>query len=177
MLARIWILNIAFFGLSTAALASNVDGVFLSHHEPLERLIVQADDDGQSNKPQTIGPVQLSFEALGRSFELQLQPNAKLLTAMSKSRIGNDAVPYRGAIKGVPGSWVRIVMVDGLPAGMIWDGESLYAIEVPGDSIVDSATPIVYRLADAIIAPGALSCASGASGSYGPRSVSSGELP
>jgi hypothetical protein len=65
---------------------------------------------------------------------------------------------YRGSLANNPDSWVRIVMFDGMPRGLIWDGETMFAIETPGDSAVEISSPVIYRLADLIIAPGTMSC-------------------
>ena len=162
MCARNWILLITFLSASTAAVGSNVDGVSLSHYEPLERISVQSQGGQSSQKPGGTAPINLSFDTLGRNFELQLEPNASLLAAIPFEQRLESNIPYRGQIAGSPDSWARIVMVDGMPAGLVWDGEDLYAIEAPGDSIVDSTSSVAYRLADMLVAPGALSCASGA---------------
>jgi hypothetical protein len=162
MFARKLILLVTFLAAWTAAIGSNVDGVVLAHYETLERLSVQGVGGQASQKPGGVGPVELSFDALGRNFDLRLEPNARLLAAVpADQRFGNN-VPYQGQIAGNPDSWARIVIVDGMPAGLIWDGKDLFAVEAPGDSIVKSETSIAYRLADMIIAPGALSCAGGA---------------
>jgi hypothetical protein len=67
---------------------------------------------------------------------------------------------YRGQLAGNPDSWTRIVVYDGTPRGLVWDGEQMFAIEAPGDSIVQSDSPVIYRLADTFIEPGAMSCGS-----------------
>ena len=41
---------------------------------------------------------------------------------------------YRGQLANNPQSWARIVVFNGMPRGMIWDGVEMYAIEAPGDS-------------------------------------------
>jgi len=163
MSARKWIIGCAVLGVSAAAFGSNLDGITLTHHEPLERVTLQGKDARLTKDTQGIGPVELRFDALGRSFDLQLEPNAGLLAAMSHKQPAGDIVPYRGRLAGIAESWARIVIHNGMPAGLVWDGESLYAIEIPGDSFVDAATPVTYRLSDMIVAPGALSCAGGAS--------------
>jgi hypothetical protein len=162
MCARKWILLITFLSASTAAVGSNVDGVSLSHYEPVERISIQGQGGQSSQKPGDTGPINLSFDTLGRNFELQLEPNASILAAIPFDQRLESNIPYRGQIAGSPDSWARIVMVDGMPAGLVWDGEDLYAIEAPGDSIVDTVASVAYRLADLLVAPGALSCASGA---------------
>lgn len=161
MFARNWIVAGTMLGMSSAAFGSDANGITLTHHEPLERVSVQKKGAGYRQKIRAIGPLTLSFDALGRTFEIQLEPNAGLLAAMSERQPGNDVVPYRGQITGSPDSWARIVITNGSPAGLVFDGATLFAIEVPGDSVVDAKSPVAYRLADAIIAPGALGCASG----------------
>ena len=49
-------------------------------------------------------------------------------------------------------------MFDGMPRGLIWDGETMFAIEAPGDSAVEISSPVIYRLVDLIIATGTMSC-------------------
>ena len=159
MIARRWISILAFLGLPCLAVADA--GISLTHYETLERLSVQSGRAGGEQKATGMGPVELRFDALGRTFDLQLEPNANLLEAMSGSDGIGDSVPYRGKIAGNPDSWARIVISNGMPAGIVYDGENLFALEIPGDAVVDTTAPIVYRLADALIAPGALSCASG----------------
>ena len=100
MCARKWILLITFFGASTAAVGSNVDGVSLSHYEPLERISVQGKGGQSSQKPGDTGPIDLSFDVLGRNFELQLEPNASLLAAIPFDQRLENNIPYRGRIAG-----------------------------------------------------------------------------
>jgi uncharacterized repeat protein (TIGR01451 family) len=47
---------------------------------------------------------------------------------------------------------------DGTPRGLVWDGEQMFAIEAPGDSVLQATAPIIYRLADTTIVPGTMSC-------------------
>lgn len=143
-------------------MAAQAATISLSHHEPLQRLnIGGASVDGSQKVGATV-PVEMSFDALGRSFELQLSPNARLLDAV-RNLAGNAVTPYRGKLAGNDNSWVRIVIADGTPAGLIWDGSELFAIERPGDNVVGSDSTIIYRLADAIIAPGSMTCGAGGS--------------
>lgn len=161
MCGRKWILLITFFSASATAVGSNVDGVSVTHYEPLERISVLGRAGQSTAKPGSAQPVGLSFDALGRNFELQLEPNASVLAAVPFDQRVENNIPYRGQIAGSPDSWARIVIVDGMPAGLIFDGDVLYAIEAPGDSVIDTATSVAYRLEDLLVAPGALSCASG----------------
>jgi len=136
--------------------------ISLSHHEPLQRLNINGASVDGSQKIGATVPVVMSFDALGRSFELQLSPNARLLDT-ARDLAGNAVTPYRGQLAGNDSSWVRIVIADGAPAGLIWDGSELFAIERPGDNVVGSDSTIIYRLADAIIAPGSMTCGAGGS--------------
>jgi len=148
------------FGCSAAAAAATLDTVSLSHYESLQRPLVKSSDGTTAQAPGTPGPATFNFDAFGRSFELQLTPNSNLLDAARSAAVG-DAVPYRGHLAGNPDSWVRIVMAAGQPAGLVWDGTELFAIERGGSNLAGADAPIIYRLADAVIAPGAMSCGSG----------------
>lgn len=154
-----WTIACAIFSISSVSIGAPPNGIILSHHEPLQLLNIQSSSSNQfEQKLQAAGPLNLSFDALGQSFDIQLEPNTRLLSAESRAALPDGVTPYRGQLVDKPGSWTRIVIADGLPRGVIWDGEQLFAIEAPGDSLVSSTSPIIYRLADAIIAPGTMSC-------------------
>jgi uncharacterized repeat protein (TIGR01451 family) len=143
--------------LSAAAHAGQIS---LLHHEPLQRLnIASAAIDG-SQKIGVTGPVDMRFDALGRVFDLQLSPNSRLLDA-ARDIPGGAVIPYRGELTGVANSWVRIVIADGMPSGLVWDGNELFAIERPGQNLAGSDAAIIYRLADAVITPGSMTCGAG----------------
>jgi hypothetical protein len=169
MTARKWTLILALMGAFAAAHAD--DGIMLSHYQPLENVALQArlDAPPAATVPRAglLGPALLSFDALGRRFELQLEPHAALIDAMPARNGASNVTPYRGRLAGVADSWARIVIVDGMPAGLVWDGADYYALELPGDSLVSAGQPIAYRLSDVIIAPGALACASGPNAATG----------
>ena len=154
-----WFAALAIFSFSASVFALETGAISLAHHETLQRLSIQGYATDGSQKLATAGPVRMSFDALGRSFELQLTPNTNLLSVARKvSAYG--VVPYRGQLAGNDDSWARIVMANGAPTGMIWDGTELFAIEGPGDNIAGSDSVIIYRLADAVIAPGSMTCGS-----------------
>lgn len=150
----------AVLSLSIVAPGAQAASVSLSHYEPLQRLSIQRSGTDSSQKIGVAGPVDMRFDALGRSFELQLTPNSRLLDA-ARRVTGNTVVPYRGKLAGNENSWVRMVISDGLLAGMIWDGSELFAIERPGDNVAGADSTIIYRLADAVIAPGSMTCGAG----------------
>jgi uncharacterized repeat protein (TIGR01451 family) len=143
-------------------MAAQAGSISLSHHEPLQRLTVAGASIDGSQKLGATGPVDMRFDALGRSFELQLTPNSRLLDA-TRGISGNTVIPYRGKLAGVDDSWVRMVIADGVPSGLIWDGKELFAVERPNANIAGSGTGIIYRLADAVIAPGSMTCGAGGS--------------
>jgi len=159
MTAIRWLAAWAILSFSISALAFEAGAISLSHHETLQRLSIQGHATDGSQKLATAGPVQMSFDALGRSFELQLSPNNNLLS-VAREVSANGIVPYRGQLAGNDDSWARIVIADGVPTGLVWDGTELFAIEGPGDNIAGSDSMIIYRLADAVIAPGSMTCGS-----------------
>jgi len=155
-----WLAFWAILSFSTATSAGQHAGISLSHHESLQRLSIRGAGIDGSQKIGVAGPVDLSFDALGRSFELELTPNSSLLdTARDVS--GGAIVPYRGRLRGIDDSWARIVISKGIPAGLIWDGNELYAIGRPGDNLANTDTSIIYRLADAYVAAGSMTCGAG----------------
>jgi hypothetical protein len=101
---------------------------------------------------------EMSFEAYGRRFDLELEPNERLLSKLSateKAALARFPV-YRGRLAGAPDSWVRLTWVGRNVHGMIWDGAQLYFIEpaqkaepfmIARGQLASSATAI-YRLAD-----------------------------
>lgn len=108
----------------------------------------------------------LDFTAFGRSWRLDLAPNARLSAALGRSAAARHAGVelYRGRIAGTPGSWLRLTRGgDGSWAGLMWDGAELYALEsaaaLPVADINGDGATVVFRLADMRVAPGALGCA------------------
>lgn len=153
-----WITASAFLGLSFAATADVRDNVIVTYHESLTDLRLPASANTADRKmAATLGDT-LSFEAFERKFELELEPNLRLLSNAAMASLSPDVAIYRGHIAGNEDSWVRLVVADGSPRGLIFDGEELLAVEAPGDSAVDASSSVIYRLSDVQIVPGALSC-------------------
>lgn len=107
-------------------------------------------------------PTTLSFEAYGRQLTLVLRENARLNGL--RSRGGYTLL--EGEVQGLPGSWVRLLKRGQRLSGMFSDGSELYVIE-PRDDVADSLVQpelnpdtvnVLFRLADVILPPGALSC-------------------
>ena len=105
----------------------------------------------------TLGDEQLpataaAFSAFGQTFELTLETNARVQAMV---RTGNSSArAYRGSLNGNSDSWARIVVSAAGPAGMIWDGTTLYGIE-PGDA---AAAATIFRADDIVIPPEAMTC-------------------
>jgi hypothetical protein len=176
-----WALAAAVAAVFSTANAAGPDDVMLSHYEPLQQLTLNSVSSAAANASQkTSGaaPLVMSFDALGRRFDLELEANSRLVTAARQNPLLDGVNIYRGELAGRPGSWARIVVSDGMPSGLFWDGQEMYAIEAPGDSIVQSSAPVIYRLADARIAPGSMSCGSAPMAATGAAAVDSllGEL-
>ena len=158
-----WALVAAVAAIFSTADAATADDVTLSHFEPLQQLTLHTTSSGAANASQKAGgaaPLVMSFDALGRRFDLELEPNSRLVSVARQNPLLDGVDIYRGELAGQPGSWARIVVSDGMPSGLFWDGNEMYAIEAPGDSIVQSNVSVIYRLADAQIAPGSMSCGS-----------------
>jgi len=132
---------------------------FVSHYEPLHGTTVRSAEYATTDaKQQRAAPIALGFEALGQRFELNLEANDRIMAALPTDAAFAGISAYRGRLANNPDSWVRIVMFDGMPRGLVWDGETMFAIEAPGDSAVDIVEPVMYRLADLNILPGTMSC-------------------
>jgi uncharacterized repeat protein (TIGR01451 family) len=151
---------LALLVLSPVLQAAASHGVTVTHFEPLQRMTIGTPDSVGNRKLEVSAPASLRFDAMGSSFDLQLQPNNMLLAAAERSGMRSDIGVYRGRLADKPDSWVRVVIADGRPSGLIWDGEQMYAIESPGDSSLGLSAPVIYRLADVLFEPGALSCGS-----------------
>jgi hypothetical protein len=97
------------------------------------------------------GGTTLEFTAFGRAFRLQLSRNA----AFAKLAAGSALQIYKGSIEGVPGSWARITMQDGLPRGMIWDGREMFVVDAPPEGVNDGAAgTVMFKLSDAVLERG-----------------------
>jgi hypothetical protein len=93
----------------------------------------------------------LQFAAFGRDFRLQLSNNPRL-TALAA---GSSVQLYKGIVEGVPGSWARISIQEGLPRGMIWDGHELFIVDAaPAAVNYGAAGTVMFKLSDAVLEQG-----------------------
>lgn len=146
---------IALLATLSIASAAHAGRVSVVHSEPLRDFAWQGAAERAS----------MRFDALGRRFELDLEPNAALLKPAARAALDQRTGVWRGRLRGTDGSWVRIVMHDGVPSGMIFDGSELLAIEsVDGAA---SAGPQIFRLADVVVEAGTMSCGATAAATSG----------
>ncbi len=149
---------IAFLSFNLLSTTQANDGVDVTYQEPLEQVEIEYDLVSRELGSGIAAARSLRFDAFGQRFVINLEVNRALLNAGQRGLLPEGVEVYRGDIAGVPDSWVRIVIADEMPRGMLWDGSELWAIEVVSDpaSGVDRAT--IYRLRDVRITPGALTC-------------------
>ena len=104
------------------------------------------------------------IEAYGRRLTLRLERNDRMRVVTTERLPGVEAM--RGTIVGAPDSWVRLTRTPSGLYGMFFDGRDVYAVE-PAHAARDGAVgtlqaegnaPIVFRLADAVLPPGATTC-------------------
>ena len=142
--------------LLVSARAENSSNVV--YQEPLNQLqMVHAPSSGQQ-KPGVATLRKLTFEAHGKHFDINLEVNHTLLDAAQRGSLGSGVEVYRGDITGMPNSWVRLVVADDAPRGVLWDGNELWAIEVGANETTGKEQPFIFRLDDLQITPGALTC-------------------
>lgn len=149
-----------------------MDGMSVQYFEPLRGLQLRSSGPVSRSAAVLYDVAGMEFDALGQRFDLELQPNTNLLSAEQRAGIDPSIGVYRGEIAGNPDSWVRIVTRNGVPAGLIWDGDELLAIERPGESAVSTTEPVIFRLVDMVVEPGTMSCAAG----LGPAPATGAEM-
>jgi hypothetical protein len=145
----------ACIGLLASAAAPAAEPV-IRYSEPLQRLEISSVVPGAvpgTTKPGLAEPARMSFDAFGRTFELDLEPNHRLLSDEARASLTGEFGIYRGAVAGAPGSWARIVIANGVPRGLVAIGSDFYAIE-PGAA----GGAVMYRLEDLYVPPGSVSC-------------------
>lgn len=107
----------------------------------------------------------MTFEAYGRRFSFQLQPNESVARAVPTGR--SDIEALRGQVEGQPGSWVRMTRTRTGWHGVVSDGVDLYAIEPAADVagevvqplvVTSGSSPVMYRLKDALLPTGQAFC-------------------
>src|SRR5262245_20325824 len=131
--------------LATGALAHAQSSMRIQYAEPV------AIEAGEGN---------VSFEAYGRRFDLELRNNDRVTSKFSTQRKA-ELARYRilrGTLAGQAHSWVRLTEFGGRIEGASWDGQDLYAVTSLGRISPYLTTPVpgapeqtvVYRLSDTI---------------------------
>lgn len=154
---------VLYLGLALIMPAHAADGVEILYKEPLQQMqIAYRNATGQQRLAQDDqdDAATLRFNAFGRRFDVNLEVNRALLDVAQRARLGSRYEIYRGNIAGIPGSWIRLVISDGVPRGMLWDGVDLMAIDVMSNGIAGTEDAFIYRLRDMLLPPDALQCAS-----------------
>ena len=154
--------------MGAAASATEPADIIVNHHEPLQNLVLSTNAQSGAQKLSLGSPQRLSFDALGQRFDLRLENNQRLAGTVEQLPRNNIAV-YQGELVGNDSSWTRIVVADGQPRGLIWNGRELFAIEAPGDSQIATSGPVIYRLADSIVVPNSMSCSANQHGQDGDK--------
>jgi len=150
-----WILGVALLAGGADAFAAE----FRILHS--ESIALAGEDLGKSSGARTgLAAGVLSFEAYGRRFDLELEPNARLLRRLpAAQRAALQQFPmYRGRLAGLSGSWVRLTRVGSELHGMLWDGSELYIIEPAQAAAAFMLAPaagtrsanVIYRLSDTL---------------------------
>lgn len=148
--------------LALSLLAGGTDALAaefrILHSEPLA---LRAEDRGTSGLASAeLAAGTFSFEAYGRRFDLELEPNERLLSHLpAAQRAALQRFPvFRGRIEGIADSWVRLTGIGAELHGMLWDGSELYVIEPARTAAAFMVAPVagarptnvVYRLSDTL---------------------------
>ena len=129
------------------------------YHEVLSPMVLEskAADHIQQDTESSVWT--WSFESFGRSFDLILKSNDRLIAKLPRRqriKLVESHQLYRGKIDGVDQSWVRLTRIGQKWSGMIWDGHELFVIDpmsvmepaLPGFSLSRSSAHGIYRLSD-----------------------------
>ena len=134
------------------------------HFEPLHS--ITPDRDTVLRKATDPQLRELRFHAFNRQFELSLDANRALIAQLGEKTGPASMKLYRGQLKGVAGSWVRLTAKGRSLQGMFWDGADVYVIE-PAAQVRDSLVApldasdetVIFRLADVLIDSETATCA------------------
>ena len=127
---------------SWPAFSSAAGGLVPQHSEDLRPALTRASKGDAAT---------LELTAFGRGFRLQLSSNQRLAHVAA----GSSVQLYKGTLEGVPCSWARISIVDGLPRGMIWDGHELFIVDAAAEAVnYGAAGTVMFKLSDAVLEQG-----------------------
>ena len=144
--------------LACAAAAADSPGRFrILYHETVDRPPLERTTAPPQPWRDAQRATRLTFEALGRRFDLDLQPNERLLRTLDPARHERlrGLELYRGSLRGKADTWVRVGILRGDLHALIWDGTELFAVEPGADvrgALASSAAHedslLVFRLRD-----------------------------
>jgi len=149
--------------LAAAAGPAAAQGFGILHHETVPPFAAAARESsgapaGAAKPLAAAGPA-WSFVAFGRQFDVELEPDDRLLLGLDPERRARlrDVELYSGRLAGSPGSWVRLTRHGGSVSGVIWDGTSLYGVETESrvapylvDPGTNAAGVAIFRWQDTI---------------------------
>ena len=125
-------------------------GIEIRHQEPLQQLeLLEAT---QVPDPPLSG---IRFNAMGRQFDITLAPNSSLMRRIALEKASGEVQVYRGSVRDVADSWVRLTRRNGQTSGLVAMRGEIYAIET--DPV--TGTPFIFNLDDLDVPAGMLHCA------------------
>ena len=102
--------------------------------------------------------LRVAFEALGKQFDLELEPNDLFTPGAQDVWVGRENkrqtvrrdLLFKGRVTGDPGSWVRISLYAGALDGIIKTSDEMYFVEPLSrfEPSADADDMIIYRLSD-----------------------------
>ncbi|THB71789.1 MAG: hypothetical protein D6B28_06770 [Gammaproteobacteria bacterium] len=101
----------------------------------------------------------MTVKAMGREFDLVLEVNELFNQNLqvdwrgAQAQVDSDHVYYKGTVKGIEGSWVRLTVNDGEITGTIRTPEEIYTIEPKRNLIKQQSTSakkemVMYRMSE-----------------------------
>lgn len=144
--------------IQLSALAQPAPTLVIKQHERISPLNLAAPDTARA--PGQAAPQesqQLSITAFGKTFQLELEPNDRLIADLpwaQQTRLKQKIKLFRGQLTGVKNSWVRMSQNGTRISAMIWDGNEIFIIDQSDEIAGAMATPgqgsypLMYRLND-----------------------------
>lgn len=140
---RLGVLSLALIFMPLTGMAESAR---IDYSETLQQFEQQKDTHGEA----------VRFNAFGKRFDISLAPNQNVLSLAVRKHLADGVGVYRGSVDGMPGSWVRLVVADGIPRGLLWDGSEMYAIEASKET---AGAAHMFKLNDLQIPAGTMTCA------------------
>ncbi|MEL6870978.1 MAG: M12 family metallo-peptidase [Pseudomonadota bacterium] len=162
---KAFLISVAAWVLHTPALAA--DNMTISYSETIDDIRFAKIDSVASAKTAAgtdVGSAgfKLQFDGLDRHFDIDLAPNHALTRHAGSTAKAHAQQTFRGKLSNTPGSWARLTIIDGMPQGLIWDGQQMFAMDAvdsAGNAVDEHAVAArLYRLNDVHFAPGSMRC-------------------